>query len=59
MATYMISYDLHPSKDQSYDELFAALETIGTGYWDCLESTCALRGRRGMARISTRMSNLA
>ena len=39
MAIYMIGYDLHPSEGENYDKLFAALEAIGTGYWDCLEST--------------------
>lgn len=39
MAVYMIGYDLHPSAEKDYDELFAALEAIGSGYWDCLDST--------------------
>jgi hypothetical protein len=39
MAVYMIGYDLHPSAEKNYDELFAALEGIGSGYWDCLDST--------------------
>ena len=39
MAIYMIGYDLHPVKGENYDRLFAALEAMGTGYWDCLDST--------------------
>jgi hypothetical protein len=41
MAICMIGYDLHPSSEGEgeYEELFAAIETIGSGYWDCLEST--------------------
>ena len=39
MAIYMIGYDLHPVKGKNYDRLFAALEAMGTGYWDCLDST--------------------
>ena len=39
MAVYMIGYDLHPSAGKNYDELFAVLEAIGVGYWDCLDST--------------------
>lgn len=39
MTIYMIGYDLHPSSGEDYDELFAALEAIGSGYWDCLDST--------------------
>lgn len=38
MPVYMIGYDLH-QPEQSYDKLYSALETIGSGYWDCLEST--------------------
>lgn len=39
MAIYIIGYDLHPSEGDNYDKLFAALEAMGSGYWDCLEST--------------------
>jgi hypothetical protein len=39
MAIYMIGYDLHPSKEENYDKLFTALEAVGSGYWDCLDST--------------------
>jgi len=31
--------DLHPAKGENYDRLFAALEAMGSGYWDCLDST--------------------
>ena len=51
MAIYMIGYDLRPSKDESYDELFAALETIGTGYWDCLESTWLIMTEKTAVQI--------
>ena len=39
MAICMIGYDLHPSSEGEYEELFAAIEAIGSGYWDCLELT--------------------
>jgi hypothetical protein len=39
MSVYMIGYDLHPSAGQNYDKLFSTLEAIGSGYWDCLDST--------------------
>jgi hypothetical protein len=38
MAVYMIGYDLHPSEGDNH-KLFAALETMGSGYRDCLDST--------------------
>ena len=39
MAIYMIGYDLQSSKEEDYENLFTALEGIGSGYWDCLDST--------------------
>jgi hypothetical protein len=39
MPVYMIGYDLHPSPAENYDRLYAALEAVGSAYWDCLEST--------------------
>ncbi len=39
MPVYMIGYDLHPSHQvHDYGELYTALEEIGSGYWDCLDS---------------------
>ena len=50
MAIYMIGHDLHPSEGENYDKLFAALEAIGTGYWDCLESTWLIMTEKTAAR---------
>jgi hypothetical protein len=38
MATYMIGYDIHPTKGETYDELIAALKKYGT-WWHHLDST--------------------
>jgi hypothetical protein len=43
MAIYMIGYDLHPSKRENCDN--TALEAIGSGYWDCLDSTWLVNGK--------------
>ncbi len=51
MAICMIGYDLHPSSEGDYEELYAALEEIGSGYWDCLESTWLLMTDRTPAEI--------
>jgi len=51
MAIYMIGYDLHHGPEEDYDQLFATLETIGTGYWDCLESTWLVVSERSAAQI--------
>ncbi len=53
MAICMIGYDLHPSSKGGgeYEELFAAIEGIGSGYWDCLESTWLVITERTPAEI--------
>jgi hypothetical protein len=51
MAICMIGYDLHPSSAGDYEELFAAIETIGSGYWDCLDSTWLVITERTPAEI--------
>ncbi len=51
MAIYMIGYDLHPVKGGNYDKLFAALEAMGTGYWDCLDSTWLIITEKTPAQI--------
>jgi len=51
MAIYMIGYDLHPVKGENYDRLFAALEAMGTGYWDCLDSTWLITTEKTPAQI--------
>lgn len=39
MPVYIVGYDLNPPHgDHHYDELFTALEEMGSGYWDCLDS---------------------
>jgi hypothetical protein len=39
MTVFMIGYDIHPSKGESYDNLIEAIESLGTTWWHCLEST--------------------
>jgi hypothetical protein len=39
MAVYMIGYDLHPKVGETYGELIAAIEKVGTPWWHCLDST--------------------
>ncbi len=51
MAIYMIGYDLHRSERDTQDKLFSALEVIGTGYWDCLDSTWLVITERTAAEI--------
>jgi hypothetical protein len=56
MAVYMIGYDLHPSHQlHDYDELYTALEEIGSGYWDCLDSTWLVTTERTPTQIRDRL----
>jgi hypothetical protein len=38
MTVYVIGYDLHPSKGETYDELTNAIAALGNT-WHCLDST--------------------
>ena len=51
MPVYMIGYDLHPSSREDYDKLYTALEAVGCGYWDCLESTWLVITEKTPAQI--------
>ncbi len=39
MAVYVVGYDLHPSKGETYKELTDALNSYGANAWHCLDST--------------------
>jgi hypothetical protein len=51
MAVYMIGYDLHPSKGETYDELLAAIPKVGTTTWHCLDSTWLVVSEKTAAEI--------
>jgi hypothetical protein len=52
MAIYMIGYDLDLSEGDTYDNLYSAIEAIGTGYWDCLASTWLVITEKTAAEIT-------
>jgi hypothetical protein len=39
MATHLIGYDIHPSRGESYDDLYTAIKKLGSGWWHHLDST--------------------
>ena len=51
MAIFMIGYDLHAHRAGNYEALFSTLESIGTGYWDCLNSTWLVVSEKAAAEI--------
>jgi len=38
MATYIIGYDIHPPKGETYEELYKAIKLLGA-WWHHLDST--------------------
>lgn len=38
MATHLIGYDLHPSRGETYENLYAAIKNLGA-WWHHLDST--------------------
>ena len=38
MATYIVGYDIHPSKGETYGDLIEAIKSYGT-WWHHLDST--------------------
>ncbi len=58
MAIYMIGYDLHPTSasEGDYEALFAALEAVGSGYWDCLKSTWLVVTEKTPAQIKSELA---
>ncbi len=59
MAIYMIGYDLHRSEGANYDRLFAALETMGRGYWDCLDSTWLVMTEKTPTEIRDELNSIS
>jgi hypothetical protein len=39
MTTFVIGYDIHPSKGETYDELIEAIKIVGSTWWHHLDST--------------------
>ena len=37
MATYIVGYDIHPTRDEKYDNLIEAIKAYGT-WWHHLDS---------------------
>jgi len=41
MAIFVVGYDIHPSKGETYHELIDAIKALGD-WWHCLDSTWLL-----------------
>jgi len=50
MTIYVIGYDLHPVKGETYEELIAAIKKIGS-WWHCLDSTWLVQSDQSATQI--------
>ena len=53
MATHLIGYDLHPSKGETYEDLFESIKALG-GWWHHLDSTWLVVSELTAAQIRDR-----
>lgn len=51
MAVYVIGYDLHPSKGETYESLLEALDKLSSKTWHCLDSTWMVVTNKNAAQI--------
>ncbi|MBX9711422.1 MAG: hypothetical protein K2X60_10345 [Xanthobacteraceae bacterium] len=51
MAVFVIGYDLHPSKGETYDDLLKAIPKVGTSSWHCIDSTWLVVSDKTAAEI--------
>lgn len=50
MTIYVVGYDLHPSKGETYDELISAIKALGD-WWHCLDSTWLVKSNSTSVQI--------
>lgn len=50
MATHLIGYDLHPSRGETYESLYAAIKGFGN-WWHHLDSTWIIKSDMSAAAI--------
>ena len=51
MTTFVIGYDIHPSKGETYDELIAAIKIVGSTWWHHLDSTWVVVSQKTAVQI--------
>ena len=56
MATFMIGYDIHPSKGETYDELIEAIKLVGSNWWHHLDSTWVVVSQQTAVQIRNALS---
>ena len=51
MAIFVVGYDLHPSKGETYENLIEAIKAVGETWWHCLDSTWLVKSNKTSVQI--------
>jgi hypothetical protein len=51
MTTFIIGYDLHPTRGETYDELIESIKSAGSLWWHYLDSTWVVVSNKTAAQI--------
>jgi hypothetical protein len=51
LAIYVVGYDLHPTRGETYDDLIDLLGKIGESSWHCLDSTWLIKTGKTAVQI--------
>ena len=54
MAIYVIGYDLHPTRGETYEQLIGEIKSLG-GWWHCLDSTWLVNSNLTAEQIRDRL----
>jgi hypothetical protein len=57
MATFMIGYDIHPSRGENYDKLWEGIKALGA-WWHHLDSTWLVKSQLTAVQIRDRLWKL-
>jgi len=51
MSAYIIGYDLHPTRGETYEDLIEAIKKVGTNWWHHLDSTWVVVTSKTAAQV--------
>lgn len=56
MATYIVGYDLHPTRGETYEDLINAIKNVGSTWWHHLDSTWVVVTNKSASQIRDELS---
>jgi hypothetical protein len=57
VTAYIIGYDIHPTKDEKYENLTEAIKNIGSTWWHHLDSTWVVVSDKTASEIRDVLKN--